>query len=164
MEQEQFKKEILPLRGQLLTYAQRLLDDKNDAEDIVQEVFLKLWCMRDELERYDSVSALSVKMTKHLCLNLLKASQRQQEGFDEFALVDENLSPECQLEQKDQVDQVVRIIDRLPGLQQTILRMKHIEGFEIEEIAGITGSAPEAVRMNLSRARKKVKEIFFKNQ
>jgi RNA polymerase sigma-70 factor (ECF subfamily) len=42
--------------------------------------------------------------------------------------------------------------------------MKHIDGFEIEEIAGITGCRPEAVRVNLSRARKKVKEIFLKTQ
>jgi RNA polymerase sigma-70 factor (ECF subfamily) len=39
--------------------------------------------------------------------------------------------------------------------------MKHVDGFEVEEIAAITGSAPEAIRMNLSRARKKIREIFF---
>jgi RNA polymerase sigma-70 factor (ECF subfamily) len=164
MEQEQFKKDIFPLRGQLLAYARRLLDDKNDAEDVVQEVFLKLWYMRDELDQYNSISALSVKITKHLCLNLLKVNQRTREDLDDVVLINENLSPYYQLEQKDQVEQVLRIIDRLPGLQQTILRMKHVEGFEIEEIAGITGSNAEAVRMNLSRARKKVKELFFKRK
>jgi len=58
----------------------------------------------------------------------------------------------------------MRIIDQLPEIQQNILRMKHIDGFEIEEIVGITGSKPEAVRMNLSRARKKVRDVFFKIQ
>jgi RNA polymerase sigma-70 factor (ECF subfamily) len=162
MEQEQFKEEILPLRGQLLGYAQRLLDDKNDAEDIIQEVFLKLWYMRNELPQYNSVSALSVKITKHLCLNRLKTNQRQRDDLDELDLTDKSLSPDYQLEQKDQVEQVLHIIDQLPGLQQTILRMKHLEGFEIEEIAEITGSNAEAVRMNLSRARKKVRALFFK--
>ncbi|GHT26417.1 DNA-directed RNA polymerase sigma-70 factor [Bacteroidia bacterium] len=162
MEQEQFKKEVLPLRGQLQAYALRLLGDKNDAEDIIQEVFLKLWYMRNELPQYNSVSALSVKITKHLCLNRLNANQRHWEDFDDVILTDENLSPHYQLEQKDQIEQVLCIIDQLPGLQQTILRMKHVEGFEIEEIAGITGSNAEAVRMNLSRARKKVKDIFLK--
>jgi len=57
----------------------------------------------------------------------------------------------------------MRIIERLSGLQQAVLRMKQIEGLEIDEIAALTGSAPEAIRMNLSRARRKVKEIFFKN-
>jgi RNA polymerase sigma-70 factor (ECF subfamily) len=162
MEQEQFKKEVLPVREQLLVYARRLLDNKSDAEDIIQEVFLKLWCMRNELNKYNSISALSVKITKHLCLNMLKANQRQREDLDVLVSTNENLLPDYQLEQKDQIEQVLRIIDQLPGLQQIILRMKHLEGFEIEEIAGITGSNVEAVRMNLSRARKKVKELFFK--
>ena len=53
MEQEQFKKEILPLREKLFLYARRLLDNPEDAEDIMQEVFLKLWYMRGELDYYN---------------------------------------------------------------------------------------------------------------
>ena len=164
MEQAQFIKEIVPLRERLIVYAERLLENKSDAEDIIQEVFLKLWLMRDELKNYDSVDALLVTMTKRLCLNRLKVYQREQEDLNGLVFIDEMPSPYTQLEQKDSVEQVMRIIDRLPDLQQTILRMKHIDGLEIDEIAGITGSRPEAVRMNLSRARKTVKEHFFKKQ
>ena len=64
MEQEQFKKEILPLREKLFLYARRLLDNPEDAEDIMQEVFLKLWYMRGELDYYNNVMALSVQITK----------------------------------------------------------------------------------------------------
>jgi len=163
MEQAQFKKEIIPLRERLISYAERMLENKSDAEDIIQEVFLKLWSMRGELGNYVSVDALSITMTKHLCLNRLKANQRGQDDLNELVLIDKNLSPAEQLEQKDSVAQVMRIIDQLPDLQQSVLRMKHIDGLEIDEIAALTGSAPEAIRMNLSRARKKVKEIFFKN-
>ena len=164
MEQTQFKEEILPLRKQLILYAERMLENKSDAEDIIQEVFLKLWQMRDELSNYNNVDALSHTITKHLCLNKLKVNQRDKEDLNGLLLIDKNLSPDEQLEQKDSVMQVMRIIDRLPDLQQAVLKMKHIEGLEIDEIATLTGSAPEAVRMNLSRARKKVKEIFLKEQ
>ena len=170
MEQTQLKKDTvgalratpLPSRERLISYAERLLENKSDAEDIIQEVFLKLWLMRDELGNYDSVEALSVTMTKNLCLNRLKVNQWEREDLNRLELMDENLSPVEQLEQKDNVAQVMRIIDQLSGLQQAVLRMKHIDGLEIEEIAALTGSAQEAVRMNLSRARKKVKELFFK--
>jgi len=162
MEQEQFKREILPLRGKLIFYAQQLLNDKSDAEDVIQEVFLKLWYMREDLNRDHNIPALSFKMTKHLCFNLLKGSQRKKEDLNENIIVNETLSPDYQLEQKDEVEQVMSIINRLPSLQQVMLRMKHVDGYEIEEIAGITGSTPEAVRMNLSRARKRVKELFFR--
>jgi len=163
MEQAQFKKEILPLRERLIPYAERMLENKSDAEDIIQEVFLKLWLMRGELSNYSSVDALSVTMTKHLCINRLKVNHREQQDLNGIIFADENLSPAEQLEQKDSLEQVMRIIDRLPDLQQAVLRMKHIEGLEIDEIAALTGNAPEAIRMNLSRARRKVKEIFFKN-
>lgn len=164
MEQEQFKKEVLPLRVKLFVYARRLLDNPDDAEDIMQEVFLKLWYMRGELDYYTNVMALSVQITKHLCLNRIKSSERMVGEMNEGLFICDNLTPYIQLERKDDLEHVMRIMSQLPGLQQTILRMKHVDGFEVEEIAGLTGSTPEAVRMNLSRARKRVKEQFFKMQ
>jgi RNA polymerase sigma-70 factor (ECF subfamily) len=157
MEQEQFKKEILPLRSRLLSYAQRLLGNKNDAEDIVQDVFSKLWIMRNDLERYNYIPAFSLTVTKHLSLNLLKKNEREYNALDESIEAD-NLSPYAGLEQKDELEQLLKILNRLPDLQQSILRMKHIDGLETDEIAALTGSSPEAVRMNLSRARKKVRD------
>ena len=165
MEQEQFKREVLPLRKQLLLYSRSFLDNPEDAEDVVQEVMMKLWYIRKELHKYDSITALSIQITKNLCLNRLKVAQRKVERLDaEPGIESETPSPHTQLEQKDDVSHVMKIINRLPDLQQTILRMRHIDGFEIDEIAALTGSTPEAVRMNLSRARKKVKELFFKIQ
>ncbi|MDR0431103.1 MAG: RNA polymerase sigma factor [Tannerellaceae bacterium] len=164
MEQEQFKQEVLPLRNQLFLYAQRLLDNVEDAEDVVQEVFLKLWYMRSDLIHYNSIPALSMQITKHLCFNRLKVQKRRQEDLETVVLTSGGLNPAAELEQKDSVEKVMLIIDRLPSLQQTILRMKHVDGFEIEEIAGLIGSSVGAVRTNLSRARKKVKDEFFKMQ
>lgn len=164
MEQEQFKKEVLPLREKLFGYARRLLDNPDDADDIMQEAFLKLWYMRRELDYYKNVMALSTQITKHLCLNRLKARERMEGEVNEGLFICDNLTPYSQLEEKDDLEHVMRIMSHLPGLQQTILRMKHVDGFEVEEIAELTGSTPEAVRMNLSRARKRVKEQFFKMQ
>jgi len=162
MEQRQFIQEVVPLRKQLLFYAQRLLKNSDYAEDIVQEAMLKLWYMRDKLDGYESIPALSVEITKNLCLNRLKAHSQTWEELNGVAVECEMPTPYTRIEQKDNVAHVMRIIDRLPDLQQTVLRMKHIDGFDIEQIAEITGSRPEAVRMNLSRARKKVKDLFLK--
>ncbi len=142
--------------------ARRLLDDPQDVEDVVQEVFLKMWYIREELDRYESVEALAVQITKHLCLNRLRAFRYRQEKLSDSAVITADDNPYVALEQKDSVSQVMHIMELLPGLQQTILRMKHVDGFEVKEIAELTGSSPEAVRVNLSRARKKVKELFLK--
>ncbi|MDR1337034.1 MAG: RNA polymerase sigma factor [Tannerella sp.] len=155
----------MPLRSRLLIYARRLLGDVAEAEDIVQEVYMKLWRMRGELPSCDSIKALSVHITRNLCLNRMKQRRdRVRETLDGLAVLNEEPEPDVALEQKDTVEQVMRIIDGLPELQRAILRMKHVDGFEVEEIAELTGSNPDAVRMNLSRARKKVKEQFFKMQ
>ena len=152
----------MPLRGKLLSYAKRLLNDPAEAEDVVQDTYLKLWFMRAELDKYISVMALSTQITKHFCLNKLRERQREYEELNSVTVECPTPNPDAALEQKESVSHLMRIIDRLPESQQAVLKMKHIDGYEIEEIAAITGSAPEAIRVNLSRARKKVKELFFK--
>ena len=62
---------------------------------------------------------------------------------------------------EEKMQELMKLIHALPDLQQAVLRMKHIEGFEVEEIARLTGSTPIAVRTNLSRARKRVREQFL---
>lgn len=56
------------------------------------------------------------------------------------------------------------IIASLPSVQQTVIRMRHIEGLEIADIAKITGSTPGSIRVALSRARQSIKEIFMQHQ
>ena len=162
MEQERFKKEVLPVRERLLLYVRKLLDDPDDAEDVVQEVFLKLWYTRDVLDRYQNLPALATRIAQRLCLNRLKTRGRMEGDLSECLALSDDTTPYTQLERKENVERVMRIIDMLPGLQQAILRMRHVDGLEVDEIAGLTGSTPEAIRMNLSRARKRVRDQFFK--
>ncbi|MDR1369753.1 MAG: RNA polymerase sigma factor [Dysgonamonadaceae bacterium] len=161
MDQKRFKQEVLPLRRQMMIYAGKFFDNKEDAEDVVQELFLKLWYMRNELADYNSIPALSTTIVKNLSINKLRLIQRETNQLDESYPTDEELLISERLETKDQLDHVMQIMSQLPGLQQSTLRMKHIDGYEVEEIAELTGSTSEAVRMNLSRGRKRVKELFL---
>lgn len=164
MQQEEFKKEVVPLRGRLIAVARGILGDPNDAEDAVQETFLKLWHIKEQLQQVRSIEAMSVQITKNICLNRLNVLKRQTGKQIEDLHMTDHATPYSRLEASDNLERTMRIIDRLPDLQQAILRMKHIEGMEVEEIAELTGSNPEAVRMNLSRARRRVKEIFLKTE
>jgi len=162
MEQTQFIKEVLPFRERLVVYAGQMMGSRNDAEDVVQELYCTLWGMRDELSNYKSIFALSVTITKRLCINRLKSKRRKEKDLKGGIWIDGACTPDSRLEQKDQMMHVMRIVERLPDMQQAILRMRHIDGLETEEMAAITGCTPEAIRMNLSRARKRVKEVFIK--
>lgn len=161
MELETFQTAVLPLRGKLLQISLRLMEDGADAEDIVQEVLLRLWNIRSRLEAYRSVEALAVQVTKNLAIDRLRMRRRPAGEVEQLALDSGTKNPAEQLEERDAAACIRRLIDRLPPLQQTIVRMKDVEGYEIAEIAAITGTAPEAIRVNLSRARKKIREQYI---
>ena len=80
MELETFKITVLPLREKLINISWRMIEDRSDAEDIVQETFLKLWQIREKLDGYNSVEALAVQVVKNLALDKLK--QHRPEGTD----------------------------------------------------------------------------------
>ena len=163
MDKNRFKAEVLPMRGRLLGYAARMLGNSEDAEDIVQEVFLKLWFMRNELYRYNSVAALSYTITKNLSLNHIKTIRLRRDKSPEISISGEEAPPDLHLQEKESLREVMTIIDKLSGLQQAVIKMRHLEGMEITEIAQLTGSTPESIRMNLSRARKRIRELFFES-
>lgn len=161
MELDAFKETVVSLRERLLHISLRLIENEADAEDVVQEVFLKLWQMREALDQYRSVEALAVTMTKNLTLDKIKLRKPQGDEQDLLRIETETRNPALLLEQQDAVACIRRLIEQLPTLQQTIIRMKDVEGYELAEIAAITGTQIEAVRSNLSRARKKVREHYL---
>ena len=149
------------MRPALLRMAIRYLEDSDEAEDAVQDVLLKLWFLRDRLDQYRSVDALAIVITKHLCINRLRGIRIEKVDLEQGISIGGGENPEMKLVEEETMQEILEVIGTLPDLQQSILRMKHLEGFEVEEIARLTGSTPVAVRTNLSRARKRVKEQFM---
>jgi len=161
MDIQTFKIQVLPVREKVYRLSLQMLRCHADAEDAVQEVMLKLWTMRHQLAAYRSVEALAVQIGKNICINRLRAYKHSSDdAFD--ALQESSPPPDLQLEAADSMANVARIIERLPEMQRTVIRLRDIEGYQPSEIAEIMGCEENAVRMNLSRARKKVKEEFFK--
>lgn len=157
MELKEFKTTVLPLRNKLMTYARKLTDKTEDAEDAVQEVMLKLWSRRKDLDQCHNIEAFAMTLTHHTCIDIWR---RHTETLSLDA-VQAVATPEVSMESQDEVLLIRRIIASLPPLQQTIMRMKDVEEYETEEIAEITGCSTEAIRSNLSRARKRVREIYL---
>ena len=162
MSQERFKAEILPIRQKLFHIAKHILVKEEEAEDATQEVLLKLWRTCDSLGQYDNLEAFATTVTKNHCLDRLKVKNRTELIDDTYNNHTAHDDPHLSLERKNTEEILHKIIENLPSLQQTIIKMTDIEEYEVEEIAEITGTKPEAVRVNLSRARRKVREEYIK--
>ncbi len=161
MELEAFVIQVVPLKEKLQNFSLKLTQNETDAEDIAQETFLKLWDMRDKLDEYKSVEALAMQITKNLSLDKIKSRKPRGNEQETINIASELKTPVEQMEESDAVKCIRNLVEQLPYLQKTIMRMKDIEGYELAEIADITGTQPEAVRTNLSRARKKIREQFL---
>ena len=145
----------------MLNYARRLTDDPDDAEDAVQETMLRLWNRRAELEQYRSIEAFAMTLVHNLCMDLWRTRRNEYVSLDNVSNSTSEATPEQLLEIKDEIKLMRTIIQSLPPLQRTIMQMKDIEEYETDEIAEITGCSAEAIRSNLSRARKKVRDTYL---
>lgn len=158
---EQFKSDIISQRQKLLAVAWRMLANEADAEDAVQEVFLRLWSIREQLGTISNPAGFAMQTTKNICIDKLRTQKTTVSAEDAFLGFDEK-TPYHETEKQNSVSIIRRIIDSLPELQRKIILMRDVEGYELQEIADITGSQINAVTMNLSRARKKVRDEFIR--
>lgn len=158
MEAETFKQRFLSFHPKLYRIALALVESPEDAEDILQEAYTKLWSKRDSLEAVQQPEAFAVTIVRNLCLDFLRSprTNSRSEPLETVILHCED-SPERQVETRDQLRQVVRLIQELPPNQQQVIRLRGMEDCSVEEIAEITGFCPANVRTLLSRARKYIK-------
>ena len=161
MNTEQFKRTVLPLREKLLHVARGLLEDTSDAEDAVQETYLRLWKIREQLYNHPNIPGFAMQTVKNLCIDKIRI-RKEYVSLEYANQPDELRSPDLLTEQKDSANIIRKIIATLPELQQRIMLMRDVEGYELKEIADIIGTEVSAVTMNLSRARKKVRDVFLK--
>lgn len=158
-----FKQLLLPLYPRLQRVALRLLGNAEDAEDIVQEVYLKLWSKRDALPDVQDVEAYCVTLTRNMCIDRLRMAEADKADVDEVpTMLAATDDVEAQVERHDAVEQVKQIIGTLPEHQQQVITLRDMEDCSFEEIAEQTGLTAVNVRMLLSRARKTIRERFKK--
>lgn len=161
MEKTEFITLIMPFKDKLYRLAKRILVSKDEAEDAVQEVFLKLWHGKQNIENYKNPEAFAITMTKNYCLDRLKSKQASN-----LKIVHSNYQTseniEKNVEANDGVQMVFKIMETLPEQQRIVLQLRDVEQFEFSEIAQMLESNETAIRVALSRARKTVRDTLIK--
>ncbi|HET8808700.1 MAG TPA: RNA polymerase sigma factor [Flavobacteriaceae bacterium] len=162
MNQQAFLGIFDPLRDRMYRLSLRLLVSKEAAEDAVQEVLLKLWERKEKLQKYDSPQAYAMTIAKNHCLDQLKSKQNNNLRIVHSNYEENNTPLQKQLEAKNDFELLQEIMKTLPDQQKAIIQLRDIEEMEYEEIAEIMNMNETAVRVALSRGRKKLREALLK--
>lgn len=158
MKQAEFLNIVMPFKDKLYRMAKRLLVSTEEAEDATQEILIKLWSKKDKMESYNNVEAFAMTMTKNFCLDRLKSKQAGNLKLVHSNYTDPHTSLQHEVEAKDSLSWVERIMDELPEQQKMVLQLRDVEQYEYEEIEKLLDMKPTAIRVALSRARKTVRE------
>lgn len=136
-----------------------------EAEDLVQEAYLKLWTKRELIEDIKNAEAYCTTLIKNLYLNQVRRKQLpiSSEPSDELIVAAENENNiEDKLEKREESLQVKWLIEHLPEQQRKIITLHDMEDMSNEEIQECTGLQPTNIRVLLSRARKTIRERLIK--
>lgn len=154
MDQDQFWLMIGPLNSNLFGFALRMLNDRPLAEDALQDVLEKLWKMRKRLDSNNNVKSFAMTVMKNKCIDLIRKEGRYIESNEPEV----QMTVESNYEHIDMIEQLKKRMNLLPTNQKLIVELKDFQGFSYEEIEEITQMSVNTLRVNLSRARKKLTE------
>lgn len=164
-----FRNDVLPLKNELYRLALRITLNTAEAEDIVQETMIKVWNRRNEWGAIESIEAFCLTVCRNLALDKMKRMGNQEESLDDGndILARDNsyaANPEMQAEQRNKVELVKRLINRLSEKQRTVMQLRDFEGKSYKEIATIMDISEEQVKVNLFRARQTIKQKFIETE
>lgn len=153
------------LKQRLKYMAGRFLSDHDDVEDQLQETFCRLWLRKEEIDTSAEAEAMIVTTVRHLCIDVLRKQesirQYEQEAAADLTTLVGIEDTERLYDSREKLRVVEQLIAQsLTPLQQKIIRLKEYEGKSQIEIAHLLGMQPEAVRMQLSRARKTIRTCY----
>ncbi len=163
MSAREFVVSVLPLRIRIEGYARSLLKSEAGAEDVCQEVLLRLWTRRVELSSVHNLAGYAMRMTRNLCLDgLSRPDARAAELATEPPA--QTRGPEERYLASEALAGVLELTRAMPERQRRVLLLRDAMGCTFDEIARATGARPVTVRVTLSRARRRLRDLTRERQ
>lgn len=156
-----FKTTFLPMSTMMYRTAYSLLGNPQDAEDAVQEAFIRLWQKRDRLPVEEDLAAYCQRLVRNLCIDTIRRGKLAEANMAaEDAQVADGQSPSQALEDKEEAALVENVIHTLPENQQRVVELHVMHDRSLSEIEQETGFSAVNVRVLLSRGKKKLKQLL----
>ena len=162
MQELSFRNDILPLKDKLFRLALRITFDRAEAEDVVQETLIRAWNKRDEWSQFGSIEAYCLTVARNLAIDRSeRKDSRTLELTPEMEQASDASSPYEKLVNKERMTLIHRLMNKLPEKQRLIMQLRDIEGESYKKIATLLNLTEEQVKVNLFRARQKVKQRYL---
>ena len=155
MTQEEFIHIANEMRAKAIAIAQGFGYEQDDAEDIAQDVMLKLWCLHEKISDAGRLKASMAITTKHVCIDRWRTIHLNADVDSAMPLVDED-SLYDRLEYRELEQWMNEQIAHLPTTSGIVLTMRQLEHRELSEIADILGIRQTSVSTLLARARREL--------
>ena len=150
------------MKDKLFRLALRITLDRAEAEDVVQDTMIRVWNKRDEWQQFESVEAYCLIVAKNLAIDRSQKKDAQNvELTPEMAEEADTSGPYDRLVNNERMKIIHRLIDELPEKQRLIMQLRDIEGESYKDIAKVLQLTEEQVKVNLFRARQKVKQRYI---
>lgn len=163
MKKLSFRDDVLPLKDKIFRLALRITLSRAEAEDIVQDVLIKVWNRRDDLAEVDSIEAYSLTVCRNLSLDRLQRKENDNVNLDDAPPTEaDDAPPDLQMIRNERIDNIKRLIERLPTPQRAAMQLRDMEGKTYKEISAITGQTEEQVKVNIFRARQYIRKQIEK--
>ena len=150
MDKEAFWDHINPLQEHIFRFALSILKDKEDAEDALHDILVKLWDHKHRLMKEKNINAFALKATKNHCIDLLRRRGEVLTLTTSHQTSDVNSN----YEQQDLIAVIKSRSSQLPVQQRMVLELKDFQGYDYKEISKILDIPVATLRVVLSRARK----------
>lgn len=164
MDIQAFETKVLPSKNKLFRFALRLLGNVDEAQDVVQEVLIKVWNGRESMHQIKNWEAWCMRLTRNLSLDRLRAQQRK--ATDSLVVgmevKQDGLSPLEKTELTESMQQVSKLMALLPEKQRQVMHLRDVEGYSYSEICEILELDMSQVKISLFRARNSVREKLVK--
>ncbi len=172
---EAFSQLVTLYENKILNYCFRMLNNRGDAEDATQEVFIKVYRYLNSYLEQSAFSTWLYKIASNVCLDYLRKVKRNRDTVsinqqnaegEEFSLMieDKGLSPYDNAQLGEARKALSAAISSLGEEQRQVIILREIEGLSYEEIAEITRLAPGTVKSRINRARQALKKILEKDR
>jgi RNA polymerase sigma-70 factor (ECF subfamily) len=163
MDQNEFRLFVKTNQSKIFRYAMNLLQKEEEAKDIVQEVLIKIWDRREDMQKIENIDGWMFTVTRNLCIDRIRARKAHLDISTQVQVADKQDNPHEKTAKNQLMNLIKNLINEMPEKQKLVIHLRDIEGLSYDEIAQACGIPLAQVKVNLHRARLSLKEKIIQS-